>query len=255
MVGDTVLVPCPFTPLLLALCSFIAILAGFVKGFAGFGFAIVFTPLTLLCFPDPRQVVFIALVLGALMSLGVILEARAYVNRAVVIPTVAGTALGTPLGVFLLLVIDKPMLKGTISALAVFVTLLRLCRYEVSLCRGSQPLAVGAFLGGVLNGSTSMGGPVPAMVVAWQHRSVNECRAILVIFNLLSYLLAIGMAAATGIARMHWLVFCLWLFLPALIGTTIGMHAVRRISPGTFMHAVTAVVGFAGIMGLIAVLK
>jgi uncharacterized membrane protein YfcA len=118
-----------------------------------------------------------------------------------------------------------------------------------------KQLALGTFLGGVLNGCTSMGGPVPAMVVSWQRRPINESRAILVIFNLLSYLLAIAMAAAAGIAKMVWLEYCLWLFVPAVLGTLVGVVAVRRMSAGAFTHVIMAVVGFAGIAGLISILK
>lgn len=246
---------CPFTTPIMIICSLIAFLAGFVKGIAGFGFAIVFTPLTLLVLHDPRQVVFVALVLGALMSVAVIAEVRHDIKMAFANPVIAGTVFGTPLGILLLLITQRSTLKAAISALAIGVTLLRLSRLEVTLGQGMKPLALGTFLGGVLNGCTSMGGPVPAVVVSWQRRPVNESRAILVIFNLLSYLIAIVLAAAVGIAKIVWLEYCLWLFVPAILGTLVGVLAVRRMSPGAFTHVITAVVGFAGIAGLISILK
>ena len=255
MIGAFKQLHCPFTPKLLIICSLIAFLAGFVKGIAGFGFAIVFTPLTLLVLHDPRLGVFVALVLGALMSVGVIVEVRNDIKIASALPVITGTVLGTPLGILLLLVIHRPTLKAAISALAVGLTILRLFRLEVRLGQGIIPLMFGTFLGGVLNGCTSMGGPVPVMIVSWQRRAINESRAILVVFNLLSYLIAIAMASATGIAKMTWLAYCLWLFAPAVLGTIAGAHAVRRISSAAFANVITIVVGFGGIVGLISILK
>ena len=70
-------------PLFLIAAGLAAFAAGFVKGFAGFGFALVFTPLISLLSDDPRQVVFVALVLGALMSLFVIADIRHAIAPAI----------------------------------------------------------------------------------------------------------------------------------------------------------------------------
>lgn len=245
----------PLAPPLLAAAALAAFAAGFVKGFAGFGFAVVFTPLLSLISDDPRHVVFAALVLGTLMSLGVIAELRHAITRNRALPVLLGTALGTPAGIALLGLVARPALKFVIAGLAVGVTILRLARVRVRLGGGGGPLAVGALLGGLLNGCTSMGGPVPAMVVAWQGRAVADSRAILVMFNLLSYVLAIAVALAGGIARPHWLLSGLWLAPAAALGTFAGIRAVRRIPPSVFGHVITAVVGLAGLAGLASALR
>ncbi|MCU4162162.1 sulfite exporter TauE/SafE family protein [Acidiphilium sp. AL] len=243
------------TPLFLVAGGLTALAAGFVKGFAGFGFAVVFTPLFSLISDDPRQVVFVALVLGAIMSLGVIAEIRHAIARDRTIPVVFGTMVGTPIGIMLLGLIDRPALKFAIAGLAIGITILRLTWFQIRIGPGAWPLAIGAFLGGILNGCTSMGGPVPALIVVWQRQGINDSRAILVMFNLLSYLLAITVALGTGIARLPWLISGVWLLPFAALGTFAGVHAVRRISQTTFAYVITAVVGLAGIAGVISVLK
>lgn len=228
--------------------------AGFVKGFAGFGFAVVFTPLMSLLSHNPRQVVFVALVLGAVMSLGVIAEVRHAIVRDLTLPLVQGTIIGTPVGIMLLGWIDGTVLKLIIASVAIGVTALRVINVRVTLRPGPLPLAVGAGLGGVLNGCTSMGGPVPALIVAWQGRGIDESRAILVVFNLLGYLLAIIMALGTGVAPARWLASGLWLLPFAGLGTFAGIHAVRRVSPSIFAHIITGVVGLAGVAGVLSVI-
>ena len=161
---------------------------------------------------------------------------------------------GTPIGILLLRFIDGPNLKLVIACLAIGLAALRLFRVQITISPGAGPLALGAALGGVLNGCTSMGGPIPALIVAWQGRGVNESRAILVMFNLLSYLLAIGAALVTGLARLPWLISGIWLLPFAALGTFAGVHAVRRISQTMFVYVITAVVGLAGLAGILSIL-
>lgn len=243
------------TPFLIITGSVIASTSGFVKGFSGFGFAMVFTPLCSIVFDRPREVVFVALVLGAIMSIGVITEVRHEITKETAIPVAIGTAAGTPIGIMLLGLIDVPALKLIIASIAIAVTLLRLANLKLKIVAGAKPLAIGTFLGGILNGCTSIGGPIPALIVAWQNRGIGESRSILVVFNLLSYLLAIAVALGTGVAQLPWLLSGIWLFPPAAIGTFVGTHAVRHISKETFGNFITAVVGLAGVAGILSVLK
>ncbi len=243
------------TPWLFVAAGVAVFAAGFVKGFAGFGFAVVFTPLISLLSNNPRQVVFVALVLGTVMSLGVIAEVRHSIVRDRTLPLLLGTVIGTPVGLWLLDRIDSIALKLIIASVAIGVTLLRVINIRITLRPGGALLAVGAGLGGILNGCTSMGGPVPALIVAWQGRGIHESRAILVTFNLISYLLAIAVAISTGVAPVRWLVSGFWLLPFAGLGTFAGVHAVRRISQATFGHVITAVVGLAGVAGVLSILN
>ncbi|MCW8308368.1 sulfite exporter TauE/SafE family protein [Acidiphilium sp. PA] len=243
------------TPWFLLAAGLAGFAAGFVKGFAGFGFAVVFTPVMSLLSHNPRQVVFVALVLGTVMSLGVIAELRHAIARDRTVPLVIGTVIGTPLGIMLLGVIDAATLKLIIAGVAIAVTALRLADVRIAIRSGAGPLAAGAVLGGALNGCTSMGGPVPALIVAWQGRGIDESRSILVVFNLLGYVLAIAIALATGVARARWLASGLWLLPPAGLGTFTGIRAVRRVSPTRFAHVVTGIIGLAGIAGALSAVR
>jgi uncharacterized membrane protein YfcA len=243
------------TPFIIIFGSFVAIAAGFVKGIGGFGFSVVFTPLCSIIFDNPREVIFVALFLGAIMSFGVIAEVRHEITKDRTIPVVIGTSIGTPIGIVLLGLIDVSTLKLIIASIAIGVTLLRLAQLKIRILAGAKPLTIGALLGGILNGCTSMGGPIPALVVAWQGRGIDESRSILVVFNLLSYLLAIAVALGAGVAQLPWLLSGIWLLPPAAIGTFAGVRAVRHISQKTFAHVITAVVGLAGVAGVLSVLK
>jgi len=189
------------------------------------------------------------------MSFGVIAEVRHEVTKDRTIPVVIGTAIGTPIGIVLLGVIDVSTLKLIIASIAIGVTLLRLAQLKIRILAGTKPLTIGTMLGGILNGCTSMGGPIPALIVAWQGRGIDESRSILVVFNLLSYLLAIAVALGAGVAQLPWLLSGIWLLPPAAIGTFAGVHAVRHISQKTFAHVITVVVGLAGVAGVLSVLK
>ena len=239
--------------LFLVLGGFAAFVAGFVKGFGGFGFAMAFTPVFSLLFGHPHEVVFLALVLGAILSVAVIAEVRRDLRRATALPILAGTMIGTPIGIALLGLMSVHVLKLTISAFAVLMVVLRVARLPLEIRRGPASLAIGGFLGGLLNGCTSMGGPIPALLVAMQKREVHESRAILVTFNLLSYLLAIAVALGAGIARPSWLISGIWLLPFAGFGSFLGIRAVQHMPREAFGLFVTGMVGLAGAFGLASV--
>ncbi|HET9147259.1 MAG TPA: hypothetical protein VFN77_04360 [Acetobacteraceae bacterium] len=71
-----------------------------------------------------------------------------------------------------------------------------------------------------------MGGPIPALIVAWQGREISDSQAILVMFNLLSYLLAIAVGLGMGVARLAWLIPGIWLLPFAALGTFAGVREV-----------------------------
>lgn len=230
-----------------------AFAGGFVAGFAGFGFGLIFAPVFLILSGRPHEVVFQTVVLGALLSLAVLAEARRSVAPTVTLIMVTVAVLGTPIGLFLLSIMAVGALKATISFLAIMFTLLRVVRLPLGIPAGLKALAIGGFLGGILNGCTGMGGSVPALVVTLQRREVRDSRAILVAFNLASCLLAIIVALESGLARASWLVSSLWLAPFVALGMVSGMRAVRLVSRDAFNLFVTVVIGVSGLAGLVSV--
>jgi hypothetical protein len=229
--------------------------AGFVQGFTGFGFAIVFTPLAVLFISDAQQVVLLSLFLGAVLSAGVLVESRRDLRTRRARLLLGGAALGTPAGVAVLSLVSPHALRIIIAASALLVATLWLVRLPPPLEREAAAVGLGALAGGFLNGSTGMGGPPPALVASIQRWPVQEIRAALTMFNLVSYLLGLATAAISGLAHTDFLRDGLRLLPVAIGGSLLGGLSVRHVSRGAFNYVLLGTVWIAGLSGLVAVFR
>lgn len=230
----------------------LALLAGYVQGFTGFGFAVVFTPLLTFLIGAPHDVIFLSLLLGSALSLIVFVETYRSLRLARAWPLIVGSVVGTPAGIAVLSVLDAHALKVFIAASALVIATVWMIRLPPPL--RLEPPAIGAagLLGGFLNGSTSMGGPPPALMVSIQRWPVHEGRSALTTFNLISYLLGLATARASGMVQAGFLLRGLWVLPVAILGSLLGALSVRRVSRDVFGYALAVTVWLAGFFGLIS---
>ncbi len=229
--------------------------AGYVQGFTGFGFAVVFTPLSVLFISDAQQVVLLSLFLGAALSVVVLLESRRGLQRRRAGLLLGGAVLGTPAGIAVLSLVSPHVLRIIITASALLVATLWLVRLPPPLKKEARAVWIGGLIGGFLNGSTSMGGPPPALVASVQRWPVQESRAALTTFNLVSYLLGLTTAAISGLLHTDFVLSGLRLLPAAFAGSLLGGWSVRHVSRGVFSYVLLGTVWLAGLFGLVSVLR
>lgn len=236
--------------------SFLVVLAaGYVQGFTGFGFAVVFTPLAVFFISDAQQVVLLSLFLGAVLSVGVLVESRRGLRARRAGMLLSGAVLGTPAGIAVLSLVSPHALRIIITASALLVATLWLVRPPPPLEKESGAVWLGGLVGGFLNGSTSMGGPPPALVASIQQWPVQESRAALTTFNLFSYVLGLATAAISGLIDTDFLLGGLRLLPIAIVGSLLGGWSARHVSRDVFRYALLATVWLAGLFGLVSVLR
>lgn len=215
--------------------TIVASLAGLTQGLTGFGFALVFTPLAAL-FLSPRVAVFSALVLSASLSGAVIIQTRAHLRWSTVLVMVGASALGTLPGLVALTILPE----GTLRVVIIIATLLAASAFFAWRPRPLPPrferggLAMASFIGGVLNGSTSMGGPPVALLIAAQGWRTDEVRGSLAAFNLLSSLIGTGVLLSSGIVDSAALTAALYWLPAALVGSVTGALLSRRVPHRVF---------------------
>lgn len=233
----------------------VVVTAGFVQGLTGLGFAVVFTPLFVLIVPQPHEVILLSLLLGAILSVGVLFESRREVHVGRTWPLLIGGLVGTPAGIVVLAVMDTTMLMIFIAVIALAIAAVGLVRLPRPV--PNEPVAVGVagVLGGFLNGSTSMGGSPPALLLSMQRWPVLRSRAALVAFNLVSYVLALVAGAVAGVADIGVVMSGLWLLPLAVLGSVLGAWSARGVSRAVFGKALILVVGVSGVVGLISGLR
>ncbi|MQA16359.1 MAG: TSUP family transporter [Pseudonocardiaceae bacterium] len=233
----------------------VVVAAGFVQGLTGLGFAVVFTPLFVLIVPQPHEVILLSLLLGAILSVGVLFESRRAVQVGRTWPLLIGGLVGTPAGIAVLAVMETTTLMIFIAVIALAIAAVGLVRLPRPVQRERVAVGVAGVLGGFLNGSTSMGGSPPALLLSVQRWPVLHSRAALVAFNLGSYLLALGAGAVWGVADIGVVVSGLWLLPLGVLGSVVGACSARGVSQAMFGKVLVCIVGVSGVVGLVSGLR
>lgn len=180
--------------LLLAMAA-VAALAFFVQGFAGFGAALVMTPLLAL-FVDLRIAVVAAAIVQVPIGISLTTAARRAINHAALFSLVPASAFGLALGTLTLATFDVAWLArlcGVFTALFALDVLRRVIwRSEARPWPGWVALPAG-LAGGVLGGLFGTSGPP---VIAFLERQL--ARGDVLRATLLAYFLAVNVMRLLG---------------------------------------------------------
>lgn len=233
------------------LLSGLAVLAGIAQGTTGFGFGLLFTPLATIALP-PRPAIASALLVCSVSALAVALPCWRAVPLRRCGPLLVGGVLGTLVGARIVLLLDVRTARIAVAVVAA-ASALAFWRLRPRPAHDERLVfAAAGTLGGVLNASTSMGGPPPALALAGQRWPPAASRAAMSVFNLLSYVLALALAVpAGGLAGSSWIIVAA--AAPAgLAGTVLGLRVGTRLDTPAFERVVVvtivlaAAVAFAG---------
>ena len=231
----------------------IALFAGVVRGFAGFGLsAFIVAGMSLLL--SPQQIVPAAMMLEILASLSLLRSVWRDVAWHWIGPLLAGYAVAVPLGVWCLAVLPEAPLRATVSALILAAALI--------LQRGWHPqwqdtiaLRLGTGVGaGFLSGLSSIGGMFAATILFTTTLAAAKLRATLITLFFLSAAYGLAWARQQGLATATTTLWAAWLVLPMLVGIAIGHRFFGRVAEAQFRRTVLALLAAIAALGLIRAL-
>ena len=222
-------------------------LAGLICGLTGFGFALVAVPLLVnLVLPRPQVVVPTVLLLTNLSNVIVLFKARQWIDfRRIWLLAIAGV-LATPLGTYLLVVLDAHALEGliglvtTLSAVAIMLGMRRPIRNE------NLALIPVGVLSGMLSGSTAMGGPPVVLFMANQGAEKQVFRTNLTLYFTLLGLSTIPTQIITGLMTTHVVAYALGAVPALILGTLAGVRLARNTKEEVFRKIALVVVAVSG---------
>lgn len=206
--------------------------ASVVRGFGGFGFALISVPL-LASIIQPRDAVILSVGLQILVGLYDVRSSFKMIRWPLLRPLLAGAALATPVGYLGLLLMPPQLAREVIAAAAVLALVLLFVRKAQHLESALAPLIVGV-TAGLMNGLAAMPGP-PILAYFLESDIPSEsARASMIVFFLASSLLAAASAAVMGGWSTHILALMV-ASIPALIlGNWTGKMLFLRASPLVF---------------------
>lgn len=238
-----------FTADMFPLLAITAALAGLVRGFSGFGSAMILVPVAS-ALTSPQTAVVLLLLTDTLLTIPMVVPA---VKRCVwreVLPLAAGAMLTVPLGVHLLIVLDPIVMRWIISSLILVLVALLLSGWRWSRPPSLPRTALVGGASGLTGGMAGIAGP--PVILFWMagHGGPATIRANIIVFfamtglfNLVAYILnglLTGERVALGIALIP-------VYALALL---IGARLFRFASERFFRLLAFSLCAFAALSGL-----
>lgn len=244
----------PIDHLTLIYGGVVMVLAGLLSGATGFGFALVSTPLLLAAgFPLPF-VVPANLALALLTRLSIVYRLRAQITPRRAGLLVVGSIPGLVMGTQVLAMVDPALLKRVAGLLAIVAAIwLILGKGRARLRPMPGATFVAGLAGGFFGATTSLNGVPPALLLVSERLAPLRFVADLATYAVFSNLLALGILQTRGLLDGQPLLPAMLLWLPgALLGNTLGIYLVRRLSPRLFRGLALGVIVISGLVSLLA---
>jgi uncharacterized membrane protein YfcA len=210
--------------------------AGVVRGFTGFGSALVMVPILAFIW-SPTEAVATALGLGTVSSFQLVPKAAPLAGWREIGPMAAATALFTPVGTMILIGVDPDTVRKIIAGLILVITLVMLRGWQYRGPRGALPGFVAGGTGAVINGIAAIGGPAAVLYLMSLQDEVARQRANIVIQVAFMGLVGLCYLAVAGEFGVRDLIHVAALSAPMLVGTWVGGRLFLRL-PGSVFRTI-----------------
>jgi uncharacterized protein len=227
----------------------IAAMSGLVRGFSGFGGAMIYMPLVAAVY-EPRIAAVTLLLVDFLASTPFVFPEFRRCTWREVLPISIAMAAAAPLGAYLLVVLDPIVLRWIIAilVLGLLAVLISGWRY-----RGPSTLPITAGVGlvaGVGAGAAQIAGP--PVILYWLSRgnSATILRANLMVFFLFCGIALIAVYSVQGLFTAQSVALSLMLGIPYIAGVGIGSRFFRGTSDQLYRRVAYAIVALAALLSL-----
>ena len=229
-------------------------IGGFMRGFVGFGAALVTIPVLSLAY-EPRLAVAAMSVVGIPTLLQLLPDAIRTSERPIVVPISLAILLSAPLGTWILVSVSPALMKVVISALVVIMVAMLMRGWKLEQQVG-RPVLIGAGIaGGLVQGTAGIGGPPVVAVILSRPGSPTQQRG-----NVLALMTAVSLSSLLpllyfGLFTMKAIVIGL-LLLPIYGGSILlGSRYFAYGGARHFRRAAMATLAVIGVATLLASLR
>jgi uncharacterized membrane protein YfcA len=242
------LLPGPLPVVLYAML--VALFAGFVRGFSGFGLsAFIVGGMSLLL--SPQSIVPAAMMLEIVASISLLRSAWPHVSWRWIWPLIAGYAISVPLGVWCLSILPELPLRLAVSTIILVLALTLLSGFRPGWGDGIGVRLGTGLVAGFMSGVSSLGGMIAATMLFTTTLPAAPLRATLITLFFLGASYALVWAGQRGLVHRSTVLWVAWLMIPMLLGIMIGRHRFTRTTESQFRRAMLGVLAAVAALGMI----
>jgi len=216
------------------LCIFAAAV---VRGYAGFGFALIsITALSILL--PPREIIPSIFVLELLASLRLLSSAWHDVHWQSLGRLCLGCLAGTPIGVFALARAPSAPLTVALAIVVLFLSVMLARGFALKALPGTIATVGTGAASGLLNGGLGIGGPPVVLFYFGSPAAIATGRASMIAYFLFTDVLALLWQWHAGLLSPMVFAHALLYVPPLLAGLWVGHKAFKRVDPLRFRRLI-----------------
>ena len=223
--------------------------AGMVRGFAGFGTAMVYLPVAgQFLGPFEALTTLVAMdLIGPLVNMPRALRDG---HKRDLVRLAAGLVLGLPVGLWALTQVAPEVFRYAVSiaALVLLVLLIGGVRFRGELRGGLVTLA--GWLGGLLGGATGLVGPPVIMLYMAAPHAASVIRASITVYLYIADVLMLAVMALFGELVPGAVILGMLLAVPYLAGNALGGRLFRPAAERAYRMVACAIIAVSAISGL-----
>jgi uncharacterized membrane protein YfcA len=224
--------------------------AGIIRGYSGFGFAMVTVTSMSLVLP-PAQVVPVVLILEIGASLQLVPQVWRDIDWYSLRWLLAGSLIATPFGVYVLATIPPTPMRIAISILVMAAAILLMKGWAWKRMPGTALITATGIFSGVLNGAAAIGGPPAILFYLSSPAGITVSRASIIAYFFGIDLMGLIMASVQGLVTTHTLWTALVCVVPLVLGITLGSRLFSRLDKKAFKQHVLILLIALSIAGMV----
>ena len=213
------------------------VIAGIIRGYSGFGFSMI-TVVSLSMVFRPVEVVPVVLLLEIGASSMLLPQVWRKVDWRSLGWLCIGMAVGTPVGVAVLVNVPVQPMRAAIAAIVIILVLLLLSGFSLKRKPGTPATLATGLASGTLNGAATIGGPPVILFFFSSQAGVDISRASVIAYFFATDILASIICFMRGLILQQTLTLTAVLLLPLVIGIQVGNRSFFRTEPETFKKRV-----------------
>ena len=227
-----------------------ALVAGLVRGFSGFGGAMVLVPILAATY-GPKVAVPVLMLTDFVLTLPLAWRARRRCAWREVVPVTLGHAAALPAGIAVLVVADPAALTRATGVLVLVVAAaMALGVRRRTVANGMQTAGIG-LAAGFLSGATGIGGPPVVLFWLAGPDAASRLRANLIVFFALASVLSIGGLALARVVTPDVLALTLALWPAYGLGLVAGGRVFDGADARLYRPLALAIIATAGLSALV----